>query len=57
MENQMDILKKYNTNPVRTGDKYQEYSRVKNELYDNFGEIAPDEYDLWVSEVIKILDI
>lgn len=53
----VDILKKYRTTLVLTGDKYQEYSRVKNELYNNFGHIEPDEYNLWVDEVCKILGI
>jgi hypothetical protein len=52
-----EILKKYNTLPGLSGDKHQEYSRLKNNLYNEFGHLDPKDYDLWVDEVTRILEI
>ena len=52
-----EILIRYKTNPKTTGDKYQEYSRLKNNLINEFELINPNEYDEWVYEVCKILGI
>lgn len=52
-----EILKKYNTRPGLSGDKYQEYSRLKNNLYNEFGNIDSGDYNLWVDEVTRILGI
>ena len=52
-----EILKKYNTYPVLNGDKYKEYSRLKNNLYNEFGYIEHGDYDLWIDEVTRILGV
>lgn len=45
------LLNKYHITLRRTGNKYLEYTRIKKELFDKFGDIDPKEYN----EIIRLV--
>lgn len=53
----MEIRIKYPVKLDLSGDKYKAYSMALSELFERYGDLPPDEYDIWNADIMDRLKI